>query len=407
VTTDAQGHYAVTNLLPGLYEMTAETSGFKEFDGTHNRLEPNSAIELDASLAVGQTTERVEVSGTAEVLQTESGAVQSEVTGQQIQNQELNGRSPIYSAQLLTGIRADANTTLGNKQGLGPAGQPFSINGARSWDTMVTVDGAPALRTRSNGAVIGVGNVDSTQEIQVLTADYQAEYGRAAGGQIRIVTKGGSTDFHGTLYEIFQNSDMNANTWSRNLSTSTNFAAPYRYNNFGFAVGGPAAIPGKFEKFRQKFFWFVAEDWIRQRSTDTQQQAVPTNLMRQGNFSELLGSNSWYKGVTQLYYPSTCPKLGASTCQPIPGNIIPASQLSPNGLAILDAYPKANFGPVGTNNWIAQAAHPYNQRKENLNFDILPNDKGLLNNNMYNWGWRLMSCGAAGCSSSWGGPYAF
>jgi outer membrane receptor for ferrienterochelin and colicin len=202
--------------------MVAEVSGFKKFTSTHNKLEPNSTVALDASLAVGQTSETIEVSATAEVLQTESGAVQSEVTGQQIQDQELNGRSPIYSAQLLAGIRS--SSTLGDKQGLGPAGQPFNINGARSWDTMVSVDGAPALRTRANGAVIGVGNVDSTQEIQVLTANYQAEYGRAAGGQIRIVTKGGTTDFHGSLYEYFQNSDMNANTWTRNLSTSTNFA---------------------------------------------------------------------------------------------------------------------------------------------------------------------------------------
>ena len=374
VDTDAQGHYVVTNLLPGLYEMTAESSGFKKFDSTHNQLQPNSTISLDANLSVGQTTETVEVSATAEVLQTESGAVQHEITGQQIQNQELNGRSPIYSAALLPGIRASSTTTLGNKQGLGPAGQPFSVNGARSWDTMVTVDGAPALRTRSNGAVIGVGNVDSTQEIQVLTSSYQAEYGRAAGGQIRIVSKSGTTDFHGALYEYFQNSAMNANTWARNLSTSTNFASPYRYNNFGFAVGGPLAIPGKWEKFRQRFFWFVSEDWLRQRSTDTQQQAVPTNLMRQGNFSELLGPNPWYKGTTQLYFPGTCPKLGASTCQPIPGNVIPTSSLSPNGIAILDAYPAPNFGPVGTNNWIAQAAHPYNQRKESLNFDIIPAD---------------------------------
>lgn len=375
VTTDAGGHYAVTNLLPGLYAMTAESSGFKRYESTHNTLDANSTIALDAVLSVGQTSETVEVTSTAEVLQTESGAVQAEVTGQQIQDQELNGRSPIYSAQFLPGIRAGQGTTLGDKQGLGPAGQPFNINGARAWDTMVTVDGAPALRTRANGAVIGVGNVDSTQEIQVLTADYAAEYGRASGGQIRIVSKSGTTDFHGSLYEYFQNSDLNANTWLRNLSPLTDYASPYRYNNFGFAIGGPAAIPGKWEKFRQKFFFFIAEDWLRQRSVDTQPATVPTNLMRQGNFSELLSPNVFYRGVHQLYYPGTCPKLGSSTCQPIPGNVIPASMLSPNGLAILDAYPTPTPGYLnGTNNWVAQAAHPYNQRKEQFNFDILPSD---------------------------------
>jgi len=376
VATDQQGHYTVPSLLPGYYTMTAQVSGFKKFESTHNKLEANSTIALDANLAVGQTTETVEVSATAEVLQTESGAVQAEVTGQQIQNQELNGRSPIYSAQFLPGIRSSG--TLGDFNGLGPAGNPFSINGARSQDTLVTVDGAPAMRTRANGAVIGVGDVDATQEIQVLTADYQAEYGRAAGGQIRIVTKSGTTDFHGSAYEYFRNSDLNANTWQRNLSASTNFASPFRYNNFGFAVGGPLAA-GRWNKLRQKFFWFVAEDWVRDRNTQTQTQAVPTDLMRQGNFSELLAPNPWYGGVHQLYYPGTCPKLGAASCQPIPGNIIPTSQLSPNGIAILNAYPAPTPGFLsGTQNWIAQAAQPYNQRKEVLNFDILPNDNNHI-----------------------------
>jgi hypothetical protein len=377
VSADGQGHYTVTNVAPGSYTMTAEAPGFKQFISTQNQLAANSTIELDGALQVGQTTETVEVSATAEVLQTESGAVQSEVTGQQIQDQELNGRSPIYEAQMLPGVRSSG--TLGDFNGVGLSGNPFAINGARSQDTLVTVDGAPAMRTRANGAVIGVGDVDATQEIQVLTADYQAEYGRAAGGQIRMVTKSGTTDFHGSAYEYFRNSDLNANTWSRNLSTTTNFASPFRFNNFGYAVGGPVAIPGKFDKLRQKLFFFVAQDWIRERNTQTQEQAVPTALMRQGNFSELLASNPWYSGVHQIYYPGTCAKLGNAACAPIPGNVIPASALSPNGLAILNAYPAPTPGFLqGTNNWVAQAAQPINQRKDIWNMDIVPNNNNHI-----------------------------
>jgi hypothetical protein len=377
VTTDASGHYTVPSLPPGSYSMTAEAPGFKQFISKQNKLEANSTIELDGGLEVGQTSERVEVSATAEVLQTESGAVQAEVTGQQIQDQELNGRSPIYSAQLLPGVRSGG--TLGDFNGVGLSGNPFAINGARSQDTLVTVDGAPAMRSRANGAVIGVGDVDATQEIQVLTADYQAEYGRAAGGQIRMVTKSGTTDFHGSAYEYFRNSDLNANTWTRNLSKSTDFASPFRFNNFGYSVGGPVAIPHKFEKFRQKLFIFVAQDWIRERNTQTQTQAVPTTLMRQGNFSELLAANPWYSGVHQLYYPGTCAKLGNAACVPIPGNIIPASSLSPNGLAILNAYPAPTPGFLsGTQNWLAQAAQPINQRKDVWNLDIIPNNNNHI-----------------------------
>ncbi len=238
------------------------------------------------------------------------------------------------------------------------------------------MDGAPATRTRANGTSIAVPNVDATQEIQVLTGDYAAEYGRTAGGQIRIVTKSGTTNFHGAASEYFRNSAMDANTWQRNLSTTTNFAPPFRYNDFGFNIGGPVAIPGKWDRWRNKFFWFVAEEWTRYRFEDTQTQAVPTALMRTGDFSELLGANPWYSTPKQLYNPLTCPKPGASTCQPIPGNKIPSSLLSPNGLAILNAYPAPTPGfQSGTANWIAQAAHPINQRKGTINGDILPNER--------------------------------
>ena len=363
-TTNGDGRYTVTNLQPGLYSLSTEVAGFKKFESVHNRLDANTTLNLSASLAVGQATETIEVTSSASLLQTESGAVQSVIGEQQLQAQELNGRNPIYMASLLPGIRS--NNTLGDFNfSLGNGG--YTINGTRQQDSLITVDGAPATRTRGNSTSITVANVDSTQEVQVLTGNYAAEYGRTSGGQIRIVTKTGGTDFHGTAFEYFRNSAMDANTWLRNTTASTNFAPPFRYNEFGFSVGGPVAIPHKFERWRQKFFWLVAQDWIRYRFTDTQTQAVPTTLMRQGNFSELLSTaNPWYKPV-QLVYP------GSST--PIPGNVIPRNQLSPNGLAILNAYPQPTPGFLsGTQNWIAQAAHPINQRKGNYNGDFLPAD---------------------------------
>ncbi len=373
VTTDGQGHYTVPDLLPGYYTMTAEASGFKKFESTHNKLDANSTLSLDGNLTVGATTETVEVSASASLLQTESGAVQKDISSQQIQAQELNGRNPIYMASLVPGVRS--GSTLGDFN-FSLTNGGYNINGARQQDTLITMDGAPATRTRANGTSIGVPNVDATQEIQVLTGDYSAEYGQTAGGQIRIVTKSGTTDFHGAAYEYFRNSAMDANTWQRNLSSSTNVAPPFRYNDFGFDIGGPVAVPGIFNKWRQKFFWFVAEEWTRNRPTDTQTQAVPTALMRTGDFSELLGSNPFYKAGTKIYFPGTCPKPGAATCQPVPGNKIPTSFLSPNGLAILNAYPTPTAGfQQGTQNWIAQAAHPTDQRKGTINGDIIPTEK--------------------------------
>jgi len=376
-TSNDSGYYNVTNLPPSQYTVTVEAPGFKKFDSTHNRLEPSTALSLDAALTVGAATETVEVSATAAVLQTESSAVQDEVTGKQVSMQELNGRNPLYMAQLLPGVRGGA--TMGDFNfGVG-AGVPFQINGARTWDTLVTMDGAPNVRTRANGATIAVGNVDSLDEIQVLTADYAPEYGRAAGGQIRMVSKSGTTDFHGSAYEYLRNSAMNANTWTRNQSTLTNFTQPLVYNNFGWTVGGPVWVPGMNDKFRQKFFFFVGEDWIRYRLGDYNTLAVPSLQMRQGDFSQLLSANPWYSGSKVIYDPKTCPSVGASTCTPFPNNIIPAAQQSHNGMAIMNAYPLPVSGfQIGTTNWIAQAGHPINQRKGTYDFDILVNSTNKI-----------------------------
>jgi hypothetical protein len=376
-STNESGYYVVTNLAPSYYTVTAEASGFKKFVTEHNKLEPNSTLAVDATLSVGAATETVQVTATVEQLHTETGAVQNEVTGTQIQDQELNGRNPLYMAQFLPGMRS--GSTLGDFNFAVGAGVPFQVNGARAQDTLVTFDGAPSVRTRANGAVIGVADVDAVQEIQVMTADYSAEYGRAAGGQLRVVSKSGTRDFHGTAYEYFRNSALNANTWTRNLSTATNFASPFRYNNPGFTVGGPIWVPKMSDKWREKLFFFVAEDWVRYRFTDTQTQAVPTALMRTGNFSELLSANPWYSGTQVIYDPATCSTKGAASCVPFAGNIIPTSRLSANGVGIMKAYPAPTPGYlVGTQDWLAQGAHPINQRKGTMNFDISPDEKDRI-----------------------------
>src|SRR6202040_240398 len=154
----------------------------------------------------------VQVTASTATLQTESSTVQELITRQQIDSLELNGRNPIWLAALVPGARGTtlANLNFGFTQG------PSDFNGSRNPENLITYDGAPATRTRSNGTSLGAADVDSTSEGQILTADYAAEYGRTSGAQIRIVTRAGGTDFHGAGYEYFRNNDLNANTWTRN-----------------------------------------------------------------------------------------------------------------------------------------------------------------------------------------------
>jgi hypothetical protein len=226
---------------------------------------------------------------------------------------------------------------------------------------VITYDGAPMVRTRSNGTSVGVADVDSTSEVQVLTTSYPAEYGRTSGGQIRMIPKSGTSDFHGNAFEYFRNTALNANTWARN---NTNLKRQgFHYNQFGWNLNGPIYIPGHFNRDRRKLFFLVGQEWTRYNHDDLSQQKVPTALMRTGNFSELLGPNIFYNSTVQIVNPAT----GV----PYPNNVIPKGQLSPNGIGLLNAYPAANTAN-NPNNWIDSAPYTEKQRKDSVVIDFVP-----------------------------------
>ena len=371
-TTNDSGYYTITNVPPGVYTMTAEAHGFQKFQSTGNKLDPSSNLVIDATLAVGAETQTVEVSAAAAQLQTESASVQRDVTRDQIDALELNGRNPIFMANLVPGTRGGTLASLNFQLSQGPN----NINGARTPESLITFDGAPAVRTRSNGTSIGAADVDSTQEIQILTADYAAEYGRSSGGQIRVISKSGTQSFHGAAYEYVRNTIFNANSWQRNTTPSTAFiTAPIHYNQFGYNIGGPVYIPNHFNTDKSKLFFYWGEEWVRYVFTDSNTLTVPTLAMRKGDFSELLNpTNIFYGKALQIKDPKTG--------NPYPGNIIPApgascggcTTASANGLGILNAYPVPNLTtPInGNRNWFFSAKHPQNQRKDTIAIDWNP-----------------------------------
>jgi hypothetical protein len=366
--SNESGYYTVTNMPPGLYTLLAEAPGFKRYDVTGNKLDPSSNLTIDATLTVGTASETVEVQATAPPLQTESASVQRLITRQQIDSLELNGRNPVGLAGLVPGARGGTLAALSFNFSQGPS----NFNGSRNPENLITYDGAPATRTRSNGTSLGAADVDSTQEVQILTANYGAEYGRSSGAQIRILTRSGTQQFHGAAYEYLRNSDLNANTWSRNANPLTGFAAPIHYNQFGYNLSGPFYIPGKFNSDRTKFFWYWGQEWVKYHFTESGSSVgsaglltVPSLKMRDGNFSELLDPHNIFYGKTVIIND---PKTG----NPFPGNIIPGDRLSQNGLGILRAYPVPNLiNPIGGNgNWFAALLHTQEQRKDTLASDM-------------------------------------
>ena len=379
--TNESGYYVITNIPAGFYTMTAEAPGFQRYESTNNKLDPAADLVIGATVTVGSNTETIEVSASTVQLQTESASVQKLVTREQIDSLELNGRNPVGLASLVPGARGStlANLTFGFSQG------PANFNGSRNPENLITYDGAPATRTRSNGTSLGAVDVDSTQEVQILTSNYAPEYGRTSGAQIRITTKTGTSQFHGAAYEYFRNTALNANTWARNANPLTNFAAPFHYNQFGFNIGGPLYIPGKFNTSKSKVFFYYSEEWLKYNFQESGSSLggaglllVPSTKMRQGDFSELLDpSNPFTKKATYVKDPQSanpCTAADQSGC--FAGNVIPVDRLSPNGIGILNAWPVPNLTNfIGGGNWFAAKRHTYDQRKDTVSLDVNATDK--------------------------------
>jgi len=375
VTSD-EGYYAVASLPPGYYTISVEMAGFKKFVKTRNKLDASVNQRVDAGLDVGGVEETISVVAAPTQIQSDSATVAKLVESKQIEKMSLNGRNPLFLATLKPGVRRDGALT-GFSFGLTSGG--FSINGGRTQDMLITFDGAVGIRTRANGTSVGTADLDAVQEVQILTANYNAEYGRSSGGQIRIITKSGGQSFHGTAYEYLRNDKLDANSWSRNRAGLEREAS--RFNQFGYNVNGPVFIPGLFNTNRDKLFFLWSQEWVRRRRDVTSIVTVPSLKMRQGDFSELLDPANFYFGKAITVNDPV-------TGQPFPNNVIPAERLSPNGLGFLNAFPEPTAGFLqGRNNFIQTRPQPENQRKDTLSLDFVVNENQSIRfrGSMYNW----------------------
>jgi hypothetical protein len=377
VETNESGNFTAPDVQAGNYTIRVAATGFQSETLNNVNVDPSIGRHVDVSLKPGESTSTVTVEAGVNNVQTESAAVGQLVTQEQVKSIQLNGRNPMYLSQLEPGVVRNASMAafaFGLDNGI-------NIGGSRSQESVITLDGAPMVRTRSNGTSVGVADVDSTSQVQILTNSYQAEYGRSAGGQIRMVPKSGSTSWHGSAYEYFRNTALNANTWQRKLPTNPiaiqSKPQGFRYNQFGWNLNGPATIPHVFNRDRNKLFFLLGQEWVKYNHDDTVFQTVPTNLMRTGNFSELLSPNIFYSGTAnQIYSPYT--GLAYS------GNVIPSTDLSANGLGLLKAYPAPNA--AGSNyNWVDSALYAEKQRKDTIVIDFVPYDPHRIRFTLLNY----------------------
>jgi len=306
--TNQSGNYVFPQLSPGPYRVVAVSSGFKQTVRSGLELRVGDRVRIDLTLELGAVTEEVNVVSQAPLLESESSSVGQVVEERTVLDLPLNGRNYLQLAKLSAGV-------LEPKPGDRAAeGGSFVANGVRAQLNNFVLDGidnnSKIVDIQNSSNVVVRPSVDAVQEFKVETHNFSAEYGYSAGAVVNVVTKSGSNEFHGTLFEFLRNDELDA----RNFFADPDEEQPkLRRNQFGGSVGGPI-VPNK------TFFFFVFEG-TRQRRGLTETRTLPTPAMKTGDFSE----------VEPIFDPATLAETpdGDFIRQPFPGNQIPQSRFDP------------------------------------------------------------------------------
>ncbi len=352
VTTNGDGSYQFTNLIPGTYEITVTAHGFQPYVHSNLILQAQVASTVNVPLQLGNTQQKVEVSGSAVLVDTQTANNTVTLDSQLIQALPNNTRNPLNFVFAVAGT-TPAPSGSGQTQTNGFLDQMssnFGLNGGRTGEEEILIDGAPSQALDWGGLMVSPLQ-DSIQEQQIVQNSYDAQYERAGAGIVTLITKGGTNSFHGEAYDYLQNDVLNANSWYNNYKGFPK--GQFKQNQFGGNISGPILK-------RWNLFFFGGYEGFRQPSTQTTVTTVPTQAERTGDFSAALNSD----GTPNLIYnPFTTTALDNSgsnfTRTQFPGNKIPSNLINPVGQKIVDLYPLPNRPGEGLNqqnNFAAQGA---------------------------------------------------
>ena len=337
-TASKGGEFTLALLPVGTYTVTATAQGFKA-STVQVKLDADQRREVRFDLQLASTASNVEVTATAPVIETTSGALGGVVQGSQVNTLPLNGRDVSNLVLMLPGVQAENNGTFSFNST--PSG-----NGNRGTTGAGYLDGMDSTDNELGGGQFTNFNLDAIAEVRVLQNNYGAQYGRGAGLIEEIVTKSGTNQLHGSLFEFLRNDVFDA----RNFFSTSN--PPFRRNEFGAAVGGPIFIPHVYDG-RNKTFFFFQEAYLRQRQAAPYFLSVPTPNERQGLVS-IVGTG----GVADTLHVPVVPAVST----------------------ILNAYPQANdpSGPYGARTFLEQFSSPTNRHQYSIRVDEHISEKDSL-----------------------------
>ena len=332
VKSGSAGEYRVVDLVPANYRVDVEAANFKRFVQEGIPVQVANTIRVDAKLQVGATTETIQVTSAIPLLQTESGSQSSAVEGKVVEEMPLNGRNTMNLIALTPGV-VPGNSTAGSAQlnagnhttttGFGN----YSIAGGQNGYASHYIDGAPNNVLGQN-TVLLIPTQDATQEFRVATSAVSAEYGRFGGGLIEMTTKSGANSFHGSAYEYFRNTVLNANAFfSKNQGLPR---GKWNQNQYGVQIGGPI-------KTDKAFFMFSWEDFHLREGLQNNTN-MPTQAQRNGVFAKTLLNGS----------KITINDPGGYCASKVPGGIqfdpiaqtytIPQGCMDPTGMTLLNYF---------------------------------------------------------------------
>ena len=387
VSSNELGGYTVVSLQPAVYTVEGELSGFSKAQQTGVRLEVNQTLRVDLSMRIGQVTEVIEVTAALPQLQTDSSTVASTVDNQKVVELPLNGRSFTQLTILMPGAVAGAGALTAFQT----SGTPVSVSGLRSEANNYTLDGVN--NNESFFKTYGVQpSIDAIQEFRIQTNITSAEFGTAAGANVNIVTKSGTNEVHGTVFEFVRNDNFDAPGYFAQRAGTEQ--PEFRQNQFGTTVGGPIV--------KNRTFFFFGYEGQRRSLESTLLNVVPTQEMFGGDISRDVVGNP----APQAFDPLTTRVLddGSLTRDPLPNNMVPASRMNastrqlreilwsaPNlpgrDLNLLNTKPSR----IDNNQWMGKVDHRFSDKniltgRYNLNDSVSPRPTAHLtvDNNLVN-----------------------
>jgi hypothetical protein len=374
MVTNERGDFTFRAVPPGIYTVTVELTGFRKFEQRSNVVNASSQLAIGAvKLEIGAMAESVTVTAQGTVVETRNSDYSGLLTSTQIAQIQTKGRDVVNLLRLLPGVHYENDIeAMGDSFG----SQIPNIGGQRRGWNQVTVDGLNGNELSGTGRMNSSLNLDAIAEVKVLLNSYKAEFGHSGGANIQVVSKSGSSAYHGSGYWYMRRDYLNATPWENKRA---GIAKPdYHIDTPGFNVGGPVKIPGLWDQGgdNKMFFFYSMEAPQVQRPGQVRLYRMPTALERQGDFSQTYDVNGRMIFIKDPLLTGACsPTTGGPGC--FPGNVIPQNRMDANGLALLKYLPVPNVAPgapgSGANSNFTRQETADNPRMNNLlRIDVRP-----------------------------------